>query len=155
MSVPNLNLSHHTHELQISNISSNHFTQAEFEKFGEIISASVSQGIRKKFPKKKPAAEKKDENGEGEKKEGEEAAAAGDEKEAAATEGEKKEDSVVVTDDEGEKKESAAGELTLVIRSDFVHITCAFRVQYLTSSISPIRREQNPRNQRWRKSKAP
>jgi hypothetical protein len=74
--------------------------QAEFEKFGEIISASISQGTRKKFPKKKPAAaeaEKKEENGD---KEGE--TAANDDKKEDAT--------AVVTDDEGEKKEAADGE---------------------------------------------
>jgi polyadenylate-binding protein len=84
--------------------------KSEFEKFGEIISASISQGTRKKYPKKKHAPAK-EANGEGA-KEGEEAKEEGD-----VPEGEKKEDvnetkepgkidSAVVTDDEGEKKES-------------------------------------------------
>ena len=80
-----------------------HISQAEFEKFGEMISASISQGTRKKFPKKKPAAaaseaEKKEENGQDKEGEG---AANDDKKEDAAA---------VVTDDEGEKKEAADGE---------------------------------------------
>ncbi|KAL7512658.1 hypothetical protein ACHAXN_009699 [Cyclotella atomus] len=75
--------------------------KAEFEKFGEIISASISQGTRKKFPKKKPVAsaseaEKKEENGQDKEGEG---AANDDKKDAAAA--------AVVTDDEGEKKEAA------------------------------------------------
>jgi len=47
--------------------------RSEFEKFGEIMSVTVSMGRRKRFPKKKAVVEKKEEqkeeNGEGEKKE--------------------------------------------------------------------------------------
>lgn len=127
--------------------------QSEFEKFGEIVSASISQGIRKKFPKKKPAPEKKEENGEDKKEE----AAEGEKKEEAAADGEKKEeeatekndDSAVVTDDEGEKKEAAAGKLKTI----FNHYSYFFTLFFKTNAhISPCHHISSPRKAQGRRN---
>jgi hypothetical protein len=75
--------------------------QSEFEKFGEIVSASISTGIRKKFPKKKKEDDKTKNGAEGEKNEGEAVEGA----EGTTKDEDRKEESAVVTDDEGEKKD--------------------------------------------------
>jgi polyadenylate-binding protein len=81
--------------------------KSEFEKFGEILSASISQGMRKKFPKKK-VAEEKETNGEDD-KEGKEN---GEDKEENGKDGggDNEKDSAVVTDDEEGDKNEAGGE---------------------------------------------
>ncbi|KAL7521532.1 hypothetical protein ACHAWX_006205 [Stephanocyclus meneghinianus] len=73
--------------------------KSEFEKFGEIVSASISTGIRKKFPKKKNEDDKTKNGADGEKKEG----GAVEDAEGTKNDEDKKEESAVVTDDEGEK----------------------------------------------------
>jgi len=83
------------------------FPQSEFEKFGEIISASISQGMRKKFPKKKPSAAEEDKKEETATEEGENKK----EEEGEKKQEDKKDDAgAVVENVEGEKKDLAAAD---------------------------------------------